>query len=592
MRSPRKPRKATTAEKSKRAVQASDEPLQRNTESSTETDEPSTEKGSQKDTKTNRLSQSVLDERAAKAAIHWENRFKDLKAFKEKYGHCLVPKSFKENQSLAYWVQRNRRHYILYNNGEQSLLTADRISRLENIGFLFRAKGADVQSAIEKKNKREKGEHKWMLHFEEICKYKEVHGNCLVPKLYKPDRALASWVYNQRYQYKKKSEGKDVPLNDERIKKLDSIGFCWKAKSDGEWRESDRDRRRESSQDSWESKFERLVQFKEKHGHTLVPKQYKSDQSLSSWVFRQRRQYSFLMNGQSSSLSNDRLEKLKEIGFVFRVRPEKTDKGNEDEKKVDSTEPRPGHGDSVKEDASRVKTRRSTRISQSSTKNIPAPKPALAEKKASSSSSSSLIEKDKELNVNENVDVVADVETGPKNNGDDHKGSSPGKKNQNERTSETGPKVKKKMILSSESEPESSDDDSVSSSSSNGTNSEGSFDDNDNLHNSASVSSDQYEKSDDEIPLAVPPVVETPKKAQKNPEPDTNEVDNSHNETVSESKLNTDSQTAASPSNNEETSGKKQKNTKGKKRGNQHLSKTTLENESQRTTPVGKKAKC
>lgn len=73
-------------------------------------------------------------------------------------------------------------------------------------------------------------------------------------------------VYNQRYQYKKKSEGKDVPLNDERIQKLDSIGFCWKAKLDGEWRESDRDRRRENSQDSWESKFERLVRFKEKHG--------------------------------------------------------------------------------------------------------------------------------------------------------------------------------------------------------------------------------------------------------------------------------------------------------------------------------------
>jgi hypothetical protein len=64
---------------------------------------------------------------------------------------------------------------------------------LENIGFLFRAKGAEVQSEIEKKNKREKGEQKWLLHFEEICKYKEVNGNCLVPKLYKANRALASW---------------------------------------------------------------------------------------------------------------------------------------------------------------------------------------------------------------------------------------------------------------------------------------------------------------------------------------------------------------------------------------------------------------
>ena len=57
----------------------------------------------------NRLSQAVLEDRAAKASVHWEQCFKDLEAFKEDNGHCLVPKMFSENQTLAYWVQRNRK---------------------------------------------------------------------------------------------------------------------------------------------------------------------------------------------------------------------------------------------------------------------------------------------------------------------------------------------------------------------------------------------------------------------------------------------------------------------------------------------------
>jgi len=269
----------------------------------------------------NRLSQTVLDFRAAKATVHWEQCFKDLQAFKDKHEHCLVPKMFKENQTLAYWVQRNRKHYSLFNDGEKSMLTAERIERLEDMGFLFRARGADVQAEIEKKKKREKGVQKWEMHFGQMSEYKAIHGNCLVPKLFKENRALASWVYNQRFQFKKKGEGVDVPLNDQRIETLNNIGFCWKAKSDDEWRESDRDRRREKSQDGWDDKYTKLIAFKKKHGHTLVPKTYKKDQPLSSWVFRQRRQHGFRKLGQPNSLSEDRLEKLKDIKFVFRVRP-------------------------------------------------------------------------------------------------------------------------------------------------------------------------------------------------------------------------------------------------------------------------------
>lgn len=56
-----------------------------------------------------RLSAEVLEERADKAAVHWEDCFKDLVKFHKKNGHSLVPKIYPENQKLAYWVQRNRK---------------------------------------------------------------------------------------------------------------------------------------------------------------------------------------------------------------------------------------------------------------------------------------------------------------------------------------------------------------------------------------------------------------------------------------------------------------------------------------------------
>jgi hypothetical protein len=48
-----------------------------------------------------------------------------------------------------------------------------------------------------------------------------VHGDCNVPKRYKANPQLGSWVKNQRKQAK---------LDDEKINKLNDIGFLWNAK--------------------------------------------------------------------------------------------------------------------------------------------------------------------------------------------------------------------------------------------------------------------------------------------------------------------------------------------------------------------------
>jgi len=59
-------------------------------------------------------------------------------------------------------------------------------------------------------------------------------------------------VYKQRLYFRRKGEGIDVPLNDERIKKLNEIVFCWKARSD-------------DGRDIWDDMYSKLLAFKKKH---------------------------------------------------------------------------------------------------------------------------------------------------------------------------------------------------------------------------------------------------------------------------------------------------------------------------------------
>jgi hypothetical protein len=86
---------------------------------------------------------------------------------------------------------------------------------------------------------------------------------------------------------------------------------------------------------SWEGRFEDLCQYKEKHGHCVVPQQYPV---LGQWVKRQRQEYTLMQDGTPSSkikLTEERLAKLNAIGFVFltRKRPRKFSASAETQKK-------------------------------------------------------------------------------------------------------------------------------------------------------------------------------------------------------------------------------------------------------------------
>ena len=134
--------------------------------------------------------------------VTWEDRFEELKQYKETHGDCCVPK---KNETLGKWVDNQRSQYKFFHESKKSLLNQHRIDLLDSIGFTWTINVT------------------WEDRFEELKQYKETHGDCCVPQKH---GTLGTWTSNQRSQYKIFHESKKV-LNQPRIDLLDSIGFTW-----------------------------------------------------------------------------------------------------------------------------------------------------------------------------------------------------------------------------------------------------------------------------------------------------------------------------------------------------------------------------
>lgn len=93
----------------------------------------------------------------------------------------------------------------------------------------------------------------WNSIYERLKKYREKYGNCCVPTRGYEDPQLAKWVSRQREYHNKGT------LSQERIDKLNALGFSWRLK--------DKDTGKGPTSDStWEKNFNRLKAYREKFG--------------------------------------------------------------------------------------------------------------------------------------------------------------------------------------------------------------------------------------------------------------------------------------------------------------------------------------
>ncbi len=180
---------------------------------------------------------------------NWEQMFNNLVQYKQQTGHCLVPKSFPQNKPLSNWVYRQRSLYHklqLHNEANETnpnaasststsssaisttkstpkskskslisnSLTPYRLSKLQSIGFIFQAKKTKEQQQFEIQRRKPTSDANWNYNFDLLCQYKTKYGNTLVPKVFKENQTFSSWVYTQRHLYKKKMSQDSVGSGD------------------------------------------------------------------------------------------------------------------------------------------------------------------------------------------------------------------------------------------------------------------------------------------------------------------------------------------------------------------------------------------
>ena len=198
---------------------------------------------------------------------NWDEMLAALSAYKQKYGDCNVPFQWKDNPKLFTWCSTQRYAYVK----NRPPFSENRIKRLEQIGFVWKP----VDAA-------------WEEMFAALAAYKQTYGNCNVSKKWKPNPKLATWCVHQRTDYQRSK------LSDVRIQRLEELGFEW------------------VPQDvAWEGMFDALTGYKAAHGNCNVPREWPDNPKLGKWCAHQRTAY------QNGKLSDDRIQKLDELGFAW-----------------------------------------------------------------------------------------------------------------------------------------------------------------------------------------------------------------------------------------------------------------------------------
>merc|ERR1711879_1023408 len=224
--------------------------------------------------------------------VSWRQRVKELKQYRAEHGDCSVPQNYEDDPDLRSWVVSQRRNFRKLKQGKASPLTEERVKELNTLGFVWRmgdgkrgiGKGTQTGTTTE-----------WYDCLEELKKYKEEHGDCIVPIVYPENPELGAWVAKQRKPFRQIRRGKKSNLSSKQYDKLLEIGFGANTK--------------------WYERFEELKKYKEEHGDCIVPIAYPENHELGAWVAKQRKPFWRVLNGKSSSLNAKQYGALSDIGF-------------------------------------------------------------------------------------------------------------------------------------------------------------------------------------------------------------------------------------------------------------------------------------
>lgn len=206
-----------------------------------------------------------------------EQKLDALRAFKERHGHVNVPKWYQEDLQLGTFVCDVR-------NNRRFKLTPEHRQQLMDMGFDF-------------ENQKQKFDRKFDERLKELEVFKAEKGHMKVPN---QNVGLGRWVAKMRENY---ARGQ---LKQDRIDRLNAIGFVWKRK-EGKPKDDP-----EKEDPKWLANYQRLADFQKEHGHCHFPPA--EDKYFNMWVLRQRYEYN-----ATGRLPGKRKELLDKIGFEWKV---------------------------------------------------------------------------------------------------------------------------------------------------------------------------------------------------------------------------------------------------------------------------------
>ena len=212
-----------------------------------------------------------LVSRIIKTCDDWTTRFSELVAYKYMHGHCDASSNDEGDNGLGYWVEDMREEF------KSGRLSDERVAKLNDLGFIWRPK-----LRLD-----------WTARFRELVAYKRMYGNCCVPRKEGEHKSLGNWVMRVRQDFKK---GK---LSEERIAKLNGIGFVWKQLGDYK------------APTGWATRYYELVAYKRMYGHCNISSNDQVHRDLACWVSRVRQAF------KDGRIPEERIAKLNDIGFVW-----------------------------------------------------------------------------------------------------------------------------------------------------------------------------------------------------------------------------------------------------------------------------------
>ena len=192
------------------------------------------------------------------------------------------------------------------------MLDPDKIAKLSAIGFslVTTPKVSFDERAVQ-----------WL-------QYRNQHGRDPSQKV----PGVGSWMQHTRGYYTRFQRGEKVPITAEQIDQLKRWGFKFET--------GVKKPVNPAKPKSWEGRFEELLQYKEEHGHVNIPQKCEYevatetpillliltvahlivDPVLGQWVKQQRKDYTDFKTGKKSAMTQERIDRLKVVGFKFVTR--------------------------------------------------------------------------------------------------------------------------------------------------------------------------------------------------------------------------------------------------------------------------------